>query len=292
MVSVSIRSIRPAAVRAAGIITIVPKLTIADVADAARSVAFEAFGTRVGVTADPPELLSHVLGLLPPGSRRCVPAGVTESFGIHADADGTYRFTRRDSRVMDAVDLELALLMLDNQLRTTIGLHAPSRIFVHAGSVGHNGRAIIIPGLSMAGKTTLVAALVREGAVYYSDEFAVLDERGLVHPYAKPLSIRDGEVTHSDRSAESLGGVIGEEPLRIGAVVFTHYRPGAEWMPTRLSPGRAALAMLENTLAALKRTDEALRVIKRAIDGAVLLDGERGEAEAIAPQLLDYAGRS
>jgi hypothetical protein len=142
----------------------------------------------------------------------------------------------------------------------------------------------------MAGKTTLVAALVRAGAVYYSDEFAVLDERGLVRPYAKPLSVRDGEVTQSDRSVESLGGVIGEEPLRIGAVIFTHYQPGAEWMPTRVSPGREGLAMLENTLAAMKRSGEAMRVIKRAIDGAVLLEGKRGDAAAVASQLLGYAG--
>jgi hypothetical protein len=261
-------------------------------ADGAHSVAFEAFGIRLGVTADPAELLRDILRLLPPGSRRCVPADVTESFGIHADEDGTYRFTREDSPVMDAVDLELALLMLDNQLRMTVGLHAPRRIFVHAGAVAHNGRAIVIPGLSMAGKTTLVAALIRAGAVYYSDEYAVLDERGLVHPYAKPLSVRNGEVTQSDQSAESLGGVIGEEPVRIGAVMFTHYRPGAEWKPTRLSAGRGALAMLEHTLAAMERTDEALRVIKRSLAGAVLLEGERGDAAAIAPRLLEYDERA
>lgn len=274
-----------------GIMTVVTEFSVVDVAGAAHSVAFEAFGTRVGVTADPPELLSHVLKLLPPGSRRCVPTNLTEAFGIHADADGTYRFTRQDSPVVKAVDLELALLMLDNQLQVTVGLHAPNRIFVHAGAVGHEGRAIVIPGRSMAGKTTLVAALVRAGAVYYSDEFVVLDERGLVHPYAKPLSIRDGELTQSDRSAESLGGVIGEKPLPVAAVILTHFRPGAEWTPTRLSPGRAALAMFENALAAMKRSEEVMQVIKRAIDGAVVLEGERGEAAALAPQLLSHADR-
>jgi len=188
-------------------------------AGAPRSIAFEAFGVRIGVTADPAELLSSVARLLPPGSRRCVPAGVTESFGIVADADGTYRFTRDDSPVIDGVDLELTLLMLDNQFRVSIGLHAPNRIFVHAGVVACNDRAIIIPGLSMAGKTSLVLALIRAGAVYYSDEFAVFDEQGYVHPYPKPLSIREGDVVQNDRPPEAFGAVVGSERLRIGAVI-------------------------------------------------------------------------
>jgi hypothetical protein len=212
---------------------------------------------------------------------------VEESFALVTDADGTYQVTRDDSPLMTGVDLEFALMLLDSQLRISVGLSAPGRIFVHAGVVAHEGRAIVLPGLSLSGKTTLVVALIRAGAVYYSDEFAVLDEHGYVHPYAKPLSIRDGDVLQNDRPAESFGALVGDEPLRIGAAIFTRYRPGVEWNPAQLSPGRGALAMLENTLAAIKRSDEAIRAVKRAIDGAVLLQGERGEAAATAAQLLD-----
>ena len=38
------------------------------------------------------------------------------------------------------------------------------------------GRAIVIPGRTFSGKSTLVAELVRAGATYYSDEYAVEDE--------------------------------------------------------------------------------------------------------------------
>ena len=57
------------------------------------------------------------------------------------------------------------------------------RVFVHAGVVGWKGHAIVIPGRSRSGKTTLVAELVKAGAEYYSDEFAVLDAEGRVHPF-------------------------------------------------------------------------------------------------------------
>ena len=65
----------------------------------------------------------------------------------------------------------------------------------------------MIPGSSFSGKTTLVRALVDAGAVYYSDEFAALDETGRVFRYAKWLSVRrpnqGGTITRLSSSAAS-----------------------------------------------------------------------------------------
>ena len=88
-----------------------------------------------------------------------------------------------------------------------------------------------LPGHSFSGKSTLVAALVRAGAVYYSDEFAVLDPDGFVHPYAKALSL---DVA---RQVEELGGVAGDEPLparlRSRHLLRARSRLGAEAHPCR-----------------------------------------------------------
>jgi len=75
-------------------------------------------------------------------------------------------------------------------MSTHIAETAHDRFFVHAGVVGWNGRAIVIPGQSKIGKTTLVEEFLRIGATYYSDEFAVFDRRGYVHPFARPLRVR------------------------------------------------------------------------------------------------------
>ena len=109
-------------------------------------------------------------------------------------------------------------------------------------------------------------------ARYYSDDFAVIDEQGLfVHAFPKPLSIRDDDQVQNDYSVERLGGTAGEDPVPIGAVVFTEYRSGAAWRPTLISHGRGVLGMLEHTLPARRRAGEALRVFNGAIRGAVLL---------------------
>src|SRR4051794_11414953 len=248
------------------------------------SIAFESFGVRVRVTADAPEVIERIPLVLPPDARPC-PAG-EEAFAVLTDEDGRYRFTRGESPAPIGLELESALSVLETQLQIHIGFHAPNRIFVHAGVVAHAGRAIVLPGSSFAGKSTLVLALVRAGAVYYSDEFAVIDEQGLVHPYLAPLWLREPGPQRLD-GLEHFHGRQRGEPLRIGAVVVTTYRAGAQWNPTRLSPGRGALAMLSHALSALERPQEAVDFITRALDGAVVLEGERGEADDVARRLLD-----
>ena len=268
-----------------------PPMTMGNLAGLhqAQDIAFESFGVRLRVTADAPEVLERIPALLPPDAQPCAPAAAQGSLEIPARPDGSYDFMIDGSPVTKGIDLSFALTLLEAQLRIYVGLNAPNRIFVHAGVVAHHGRAIVIPGLSLAGKTTLVLALVRAGAIYYSDEFAVLDERGLVHPFAKPVSVRDDDQIQSDHDIELFGGIAGKEPLEVGAAVFTKYRPGAEWSPTELPPGRGALAMFSNSLAAMKRSEEVMRTIKHAVEGALLLEGERGEADLMAQALLARA---
>jgi hypothetical protein len=238
------------------------------------------------VTADTPQVTERIPALLPPGARPCPTSTVQESFGVLADGDGAYRFERRDHPISTGLDLEFALTLLENQLGVCVGFYAPNRIFVHAGVVAHEDRTIVIPSPSLAGKTTLVLELVRAGAVYYSDEFAVLDDRGLVYPYPTTPRLREpGRPEGLD--VERLNGGPGGDPLPVGTVALTTYRPGARWRPGRLPLGRGVLAMLAHTTAARARAEEAIRVISTAIEGAVILEGERGEAGELVPQLLE-----
>src|SRR5438477_263298 len=72
-------------------------------------------------------------------------------------------------------------------------------------------------GCSLSGKTTLVREMLRLGATYYSDEFAVVDDSGLVHPFARPLGIReDFFPAQTNYTAENLGASTGVKPLPLG----------------------------------------------------------------------------
>src|SRR5262249_6714881 len=158
-----------------------------------------------------------------------------------------------------------------------VAVKARHRLFVHAGVVGWRGRAIMVPGRSMTGKTVLVEALVRAGATYYSDDYAILDTRGCVYPYAKPLSLREnGGVIRRHLPVESLGGRCGTKPLPVGLVVVTRYEAGACWRPRRLWPGQAVLALLDHTLLARSRPELTLETMQQVINsGAMVLKSKR-----------------
>lgn len=184
-------------------------------------------------------------------------------------------------------DLRLALGILDAELRMYIALHAPDHVFIHAGVVGVEDRAIVLPGRSFAGKTTLVAALVKAGAEYWSDEYAVLDADGLVHPYPKPLSVRIDDTRETDeQSVESLGGRAGDRPLPVAVIAFTSYHPGAVWALRSRTAGEGAVKLLEHSIAARSRPEQVLAAVRRAATNAMVLEGERGDAAQAASALL------
>jgi hypothetical protein len=190
-------------------------------------------------------------------------------------------------RIARSLDIDEVFRAFESELQLYVAEMTRRRVFVHAGVVGWRGKAIVIPGRSFSGKTTLVAELVRAGAVYYSDEYAVLDERGRVHPYARPLAIREqGEFQGTKHSVESLGGRRGKKPLPVGLIVVSRYKAGAKWRPRQLSPGKGALALLDNTVSIRRQPERAFETVERIVATAPVLKGQRGEAKEIVMPLL------
>jgi hypothetical protein len=261
----------------------------------AAGIAFTAYGVSVGVRVSDPSVLERVRALLPPGWKPAGKPTVRRLYSLivggPTSRPGVRRFNLLYSdgaRLLRTHDLEETLGQLELDLELYIADRAPRRTFVHAGAVGWNGRAIVIPGRSFSGKSSLVKALVKAGASYYSDEFAVLDERGRVHPYPIPLAIRPGRDGGPPMKyrAEELGGVAGVCPLPVGLVLITRYVSGSRFRPRPLSAGRAVLELLAHTLPARRRPGRVLEALTLAVAQASVLRGTRGEAEETAHQIL------
>jgi hypothetical protein len=178
--------------------------------------------------------------------------------------------------------------IFETDLRLYVAESARRRVFVHAGVVGWRGRAILIPGRSFSGKTTLVAELVRAGAIYYSDEYAVLDSKGYVHPFSQPLSLREpGSARQTRCTVEALGGRRGVKPLPVGVIIVSQYKAGARWRPRHLSGGLGAMALLNNTVSVRRQPEVAMNTLQKAVSDATILRGVRGEASEIVASVLD-----
>ncbi|HET7291974.1 MAG TPA: hypothetical protein VFM88_06095 [Vicinamibacteria bacterium] len=256
-------------------------------------------GVRIGIRATDAGALSRALEGLPPGWREAGSPVVAELFSLLAGG-ATHGGARRLSVAYHCSgllargrDLDPVLDALQAAIRICVAERAPRRVFVHAGVVGFRGRAILVPGASFSGKSTLVEALVRAGARYYSDEYAVLDRRGRVHPFRAPLALRGavGEAARLVPPAE-LDPDGRTKPLAVALVALSRYRPGARWRPRTLSPGRGTLALLGHTVPARRDPRRSLATLRRVAARARVLQGSRGDADETARLLLaDVAER-
>ncbi len=257
-------------------------------------ISFTAYGLRMGVRVNVPSALDELSSKFPPGWK-CSDNPVVDRLYSFILGGANQKTGRRSfhiaygnsARLARTMDLDEAVQAFESDMKVYVSEAARRRVFVHAGVVGWKGTAIIIPGRSFSGKSTMVAELVRAGATYYSDEFAVLDAKGRVHPYARPLSIRIDDRGNRQRwKAEELGGTSGSKPMEVGAVLSCKYKPGASWRPASLSQGAGLLELMANTVAIRYKPQFVLGVLKQTMGNARCFRGVRGEAQDMVEPLF------
>jgi hypothetical protein len=261
----------------------------------AAGFSLKSYGVRIGVRSNDPSALDRVSEHLPKETQRVTSPVVDRLYSLliggkraHSNGRSFNLLYADDSQLARSLNLEDVFESLESDLRLFVAELARHRVFVHAGVVGWNGKAIVIPGRSYSGKSTLVAELVRAGATYYSDEYAVFDSRGRVHPYHKPLELREeGKFRQSKVTLAELGGQAGTRPLPVGIVLMTRYKTGARWRPRRLTPGKGVLEMLFHTVSARRDPERALAALQCVTAQADVLKGVRGDTKRIVGALLE-----
>jgi hypothetical protein len=258
------------------------------------SVGFslESYGVRIGIRSNNPDALDRVCQYLPKDWETFSLPVVDRVYSmlIRDTRSRTQRLNhlfRDERRLVRCLDLEDLFGIFESDLRIFVAEYAKQHVFVHAGAVAWKGQAIVIPGRSHSGKSTLVAELIRAGATYYSDEYAVFDSRGRVHPFAKPIELRqEGSYKQKKVDVSELGGHLGTKPLPVGLVVMTHFKNGASWRPRKLTAGKGVLEMLFNTVSARRNPQRALAILQRVAMQADVLKGVRGQANDVASAIL------
>lgn len=258
------------------------------------SFAFESYGVRVRIDANSKTVFDEAVqtarSALIGQIAEIDPISAEHSFEFEVNADGTCRLSQDgESMVDDRVSSRL-WRYFDSLVRILVAEFSTRFVFIHAGAVGWREKAIVIPGDSFFGKTTLVAELVRQGALYYSDEYAVFDENGLVHPFARPLSIRDESDigTKIRLSVESHGMEPGKAPIGVGSVLFTRYEPSAVSNLVPLTPGQAIVKVVSQTIAIKRNTEFAIKVLNKAFSDAIIMESPRSDAVDFAGQFLEF----
>lgn len=261
-------------------------------------ICFQKYGVKIGIQAAKISYLKEVYAALekifPKGLEPSAERETEFQFSIKSKKDGTFEFYLKAEKLFEHGDRELFFKMLESRIRITIAEFAAGKVFLHAGVVGWKGRAIIIPATSFSGKTTLVAEMVKKGADYYSDEYAVLDADGNVEPFPKWLSLRGiiDDATQMDCSVESIGGRAAVETIPAGLILIAKYKKGRKipkkWQPKRLKPGEAIMEILPHTIPIRNKPEFVLEVLNKLANRAIIVKTVRGEAPAFAETLLGY----
>ncbi|MCC5947004.1 MAG: hypothetical protein JJT89_00995 [Nitriliruptoraceae bacterium] len=141
-------------------------------------------------------------------------------------------------------------------------------VLLHAGGVvDGDGAAVVLPGPSGTGKSTLTTGLLDRGLHYLSEEAVALDEDGTVRGYPRPLAIDQGawEVhaqhtpNRSPRQTSYLEGQWHIRPSslapvaergRLVALVFPRYEEQAETRLELLGPSQALIEATNATFGA------------------------------------------
>jgi hypothetical protein len=204
---------------------------------------------------------------------------------------GEFCIYKNSEWVGEGKNLSEACGALESRIRLTVAEYAENFVFLHAGVVSRKKKAIVIPGKSFSGKTTLVSELIKRGCEYLSDEYAVLDREGLVHPFPKKLSLRGiiDDFRQVDLAVEELGGVKSLSPVPVGVFLTTRYKKGRNRKEIkRDAPGEGVLDCVANSISVRRNPQFVLEVLGLVAERATFLSGERGEAAEYAEYFLEY----
>ena len=202
-------------------------------------------------------------------------AGGSSLFTLRVD--GRRRFDA--ASIAEVVDLVL-WDVYDRAFR-----RAGGRIVLHAALASRRARGVLLPGPPDAGKTTLVAGLVRAGFAYLSDEAAVFDpETGRFHAFPRPLGMEVSalhlfpglerrlppELRESDRKTRHVPATairprsIGSS-CRVRLVVVPEYREGAVTDLAPMSRAETLMLLSKSAFAPERFASHGLERMARAL---------------------------
>jgi hypothetical protein len=208
----------------------------------------DGFGCKIRVETPRPELLEILNRYIFPAFCRVdiSPASANISLRVIEDSD---RFDlllnkAKVASVEDPMSLVLASIKaLDEAVIYRLeGLRA-----VHAGAVLFGNKALLLPGCTHAGKSSLVAELLQRGATYLSDEYALVDSVGRIHPYPRPLLLRNGRPKQSPVLPAELNSCFATGPASVRWILSLEYRPECRWSVRELPQSEGLIILLRNT---------------------------------------------
>ena len=154
---------------------------------------------------------------------------------------------------------------------------------LHAAAVADNGRALVVPADSGAGKSTFTTWMVTQGFDYITDELILIDELQRVDGLARPIQIKPNGIDavkpllqnsatiYPGKLANavpitSLAGGVSELPSHaLGAILFPQYTRGVSYSLRKLTSADAGMRLMANHVNARNLEGHGFRAMMALI---------------------------
>lgn len=259
---------------------------------------------RVGVEV--PEALqllaSRWLGAtLVPGEQ-----GPAPSYRLTPDGEDRFELTGPDGAIGSSLSLGDAfnevLIAAHGQLAN--GLDAGAAL-VQAATLAIDGRAILMPGVSRGGKSTLVSRLIELGFGYVTDDVSVVSGDLTLSAPFRPLTVRADTFTEMQlrgTAGEALPLANGSHLVSVaaydapapacGLLLFPRFSAGSELRLSLLSPARATMRLMQHNHSGHDRQSYGLATLSRLAAEIPAIEIVYGHSDQIGGPLGDFLDRA
>ena len=165
---------------------------------------------------------------------------------------------------------EQGYAMLEWGMNWCVVSQAHHYLILHAAVVERNGKAIILPGVPGAGKSTLSASLVNRGWRLLSDEMTLISLKdGLIQPVARPINLKNNSIDiiknkhpesiFSEKAHDTHKGTVAlmkppaasvkatHQQAKAHYVIFPKYSSGADLTATDIDKSTALVSIIDNS---------------------------------------------
>ena len=255
------------------------------------AIAVCAFDCTIEATANSPEAFEIANRYIFPSFPRIEADSAHPDISLHLERLGGEFRLLKDGEVVASASQAIGLVPhLIHAVDEAVVQRLRTLRAVHAGTVVLGGKALLLPGATHSGKSSIVAELLRLGATYFSDEYALIDPDGLAHPYPRPLLLRNASLEQSPALAGECNAQVGDAPAPVGWILLLEYQAGCSWRLTPVPQSLSLVALLQNTPHALADSPELIEMFQRAVAGATCYAGRRAEAADAAAEIIRVTG--
>jgi HprK-related kinase A len=167
------------------------------------------------------------------------------------------------------VAVDHAHALLEWGFNWCIGAYAHQFLILHSAVMETAGKGVLLAAVSGSGKSTLAAEMTLAGWRLLSDELALVDAKGQLHPCPRPISLKNEsievirgrypEAVFGPPACDTHKGTIAHLPASDAAVaranetvspriiVFPRWREGAALRVEAVGQGHAALRLIDQS---------------------------------------------